>query len=270
MKKWLLVLLAMVMTGLACAEGETCRHYYETSDIPLKSGLYYREQDAGIEYRVYYKKICTKCGNEDVTYKVIPDDEVPQGGVQVCPHEALDFETLRASDKDWALQVAGKTDGFSNAVCILCNEDWLFYQGDPTGLTCDGRHHIFVRQPEVLEEGWFPDGESWTGTSGSMTYTGVPWHEYRKYYLATCVGCDAVLKSYTRDTTEDGTAIKGEDHSMVEIVSYHPLNSNMHVSVMQCTVCGYTTEYKTGCALYSNKLCEEELKTAWEFYNQGE
>ena len=265
MKKLLMALLAlMLVCGLAGAE--SCLHSYRESDIPIKSGWWFKEHDVGFEYRVYYKRVCRLCGDAWEGYVIIPDGEVPQGGVQVCPHEALDFETLRANDKEWALQVAGDTTGFSRAVCTLCNEEWLFYQGDPTGLTCDGRNHIFVRLPAVLEEGWFPDGESWTGNSEKPTYAGVPRHAYRKYYLATCVGCDAVLKSYIRAKNEDGTLIMGEEHSMVEIASYHPLNGTMHVSVMQCTVCGYTTENKTGCGLYSNKLCEEELKKAWEFY----
>lgn len=266
MKKLGVGLLMLVLLLLTVAAAETCAHHYENSDIPLKSGWWYRESDAGIEYRVYHKRICAICGNEDVTYKVIPDEEVPKGGVQTCPHVVRDYELLRAGDEDWVLEVADDVTGFSSAVCTLCNEDYLFYSGDPAGLVCNGRTHIFVRQPEVVEEGWASAGDHYSGFGGNAIFQGSWGHEYRKYYRAACVGCDAQLKCYVSDKNADGTLVRGEDHNYVEVTSYHQLNTNMHVSVVQCTVCGYTTSRESACNVYLNNLCEKEMKQAWKFY----
>lgn len=267
MKKMLSVMLVLLLL-LGGAAAESCRHYFETSDIPLRSGWWYREWDAGVEYRVYHKRICINCGMEDVTYRVIPDEDVPRGGVQVCPHVARDFEVLRAGDEAWALQVAGKTEGFSSAACTLCNEDWLFYQGDPAGLSCDGRNHIFIRQPEVVEEGWATGSAGWEGSAQKPEMLTSYTHVYTKYYRAVCVGCDAELKCYAHDRNPDGTLVMGEEHSLVEVASYHRMNSTMHVSVVQCSVCGYTTARETACNVYNSGwgMCEEEMKKAWEFY----
>ncbi len=266
MKKLIVILLALLLL-ICCAAAETDHdHKFYIDDlIPVKAGWYPKE-GGGLKYLVAYQSVCPDCGEKKLIYMRVPDEEVPEGGVQVCPHEVWDMETLRQNDRDWALEVAEDVTGFSSAACTMCNEDWLFYQGDPAGLTCNGRTHIFVRQPEVIEEGWFADGESWTGTSGKLTYQGSPVHEYRKYYRATCVGCDAQLKCFVSERNADGSLARGEDHVMLEIASYHRLNSALHVHVMKCTVCGDIKGVETACNVYVNNLCAEEMKKAWEFY----
>ena len=176
------------------------------------------------------------------------------------------MDNLRSSDEEWAKQVAEDPTGFVSAACMLCNEDYLFYEGDTSGLSCDGKNHIFQRDAEVLEEGWYP----------STAVLGYGWsHDYQVYYRAKCIGCEKILKCYTSGKNEDGSKIKHEQCDLQEVASYHRYENDSesirnegsrHVTVYKCTVCGNVSAYERTCNLYGNFLCSEEMKEAWEFY----
>ena len=262
MKKWMAVLLTMalvMMIGCAAGETEDCKHTYCQFDIPVKQGWYIADE-GGLEYRVLYDAVCDHCGDKVYIYKVIPDEEVPIGGVQVCPHEVEVYDTLLTGFETWALNFTQDITGFKSASCNLCGEDYLFFDGDATGLVCDGKRHIYQMEPEIIEEGW--------ERGLSIHDVETSYHSYKTYYRAQCVSCSAILKCVVSEKYENGKMMHG-DHDLKEVAAYHKQGTSKHVRVYQCTVCGYTTDYEYTCSVNTVLgRCAEEMKKAWQFYNQ--
>ena len=265
MKKWIVGLLVLLMMiGCAAAEEEHTHQYYVDDRIPVKAG-WQISTDGSVRYLVAFQGVCHECGDKELIHMQIPDEDVPEGGVQVCPHDVWFRDVLREDDVEWAQQVSEDITGFVSGVCMLCNEDYLFYEGDAAGLTCNGKTHIFQRNPEVLEEGWYPS----TAVHG---YGAT--HGYQTYYRAECICGTQVLKCYVHGKTEDGQ-MQHEHCNLQEIASYHRYEipsdggrneGDTHVTVYKCTDCGNITESEYTCNLYNNFLCAEEMKEAWEFY----
>ena len=265
MKNLFSLMLAVLMVCCLAAAEEAHTHKFWVNDpFVVQEGRRIRE-DGSVFYFVAKQGVCD-CGEEELIIFHVPDEDVPEGGFQTCPHEVWVTDGLGADDVEWAQKVAEDVSNFVSATCMLCNEEYLFYEGDPSGLNCDGKNHIFKREEEVLEEGWYP----------STAVKGYSWsHNYKVYYRAKCVGCEKMLKCYISGKNEDGSTKKHEECDLKEIASYHRYDANSdamrnegntHVTVYQCTVCGNVSAYENTCNLYNNFLCSEEMKEAWEFY----
>jgi len=259
MKKWIIgALMLVLLLTFAAAETTVCRHTYCQFDLPVKQGWYIAEE-GGLEYRVLYDAVCEHCGDKVNIYKVIPDDEVPAGGVQVCPHEVMVYDTLLDGFESWALNFAQDISGFRSASCYLCGEDYLFFDGDPTGLVCDGKRHIYQMEPDIIEEGWY------RGQGGPEPLASYH-HAYKTYYRAQCVSCSEILKCFVSEMYANGEMMHGT-HELKEVAAYHKQGTTKHIRVYTCSLCGYTTDYEYTCSVNTVLgRCAEEMKEAWAFY----